>query len=459
MATIISRPATPTFIVSTPGSADLVRSVHGRIGDVLAQDDDYDITQINPVAASDDDVITVEAGRFVIKSLQISGSPVLTTVPVDGEIIQFNGTEWDINPVKISGKFVLAAAVQAGDVLTFDGENWVNFEILTTVANSIDNKIAAHALVTDGVHGLLDSGGGSLFLADDGSYKAITHPPDVVTSVFGRSSDVIAAFGDYAISDIAGLTTIGTGFSFLADDGTYKAIIHPPAPVASVFGRLGFVVAVNNDYSLSQIDGLIDSGTGTNFLADDGFYKVIIHPPDAIDTVFGRTGDVVAVNNDYTLTQIDGLIDSGAGTDFLADDGTYKTPPAAPPRQVASPSVANATTITQAFQTIFDFAPDTEFRNQNCLITIYYQAMNVGGPATWSLHLRSLIGLTVQQNAYGAGVAQNADGSERVSVAVTMEAIVSATGNIQIQSFAGIRDHDLANSAADGKTRLVLELA
>lgn len=466
MPTIISRPAKPTLIVSTPGAADLVRSVHGRIGDVLAQGGDYGIGEIGLFGKlevttrgfHENEVIIVENNKFVLKPLEIGTKTVVVSVPVEGDIVEFDGTNWKNTQPKISGKFVQAAGVQAGDVLTFDGSDWVNFEILTTVGNSIDNNIAAHALVANNVHGLQDNGSGTNFLADDGSYKAITHPPDVVTSIFGRSGDVITAFGDYAISDIAGLTTIGTGFSFLADDGTYKAIIHPPAPVASVFGRLGFVVAANNDYSLTQIDGLIDSGTGTNFLADDGFYKVIVHPPDAIDTVFGRAGDVVAANNDYTLTQIDGLTDSGSGTDFLADDGTYKAPGIAP-RQVVSPSVVNATTITQAFQTVFDFVPDTEFRNQNCILTIYYQAMNVGGSGTWGMHLRSLAGFTVQQNAYDTGSAETVGGSERISASVVMEGIVSATGNIQIQSFAAIRDHDLANSAADGKTRLVLELA
>ena len=39
-----------------------------------------------------------------------------------------------------------------------------------------------------------------------------------------------------------------------------------------------------------------------------------------------------------------------------------------------------------------------------------------------------------------------------------MEGVVSATGNIQIQAFAADRDHDIANSAANGKTRLTIEL-
>ena len=45
-----------------------------------------------------------------------------------------------------------------------------------------------------------------------------------VDSVFGRTGVVVATPGDYAIADISGLTTGGGGTNFLADDGTYKAI-------------------------------------------------------------------------------------------------------------------------------------------------------------------------------------------------------------------------------------------
>lgn len=379
--TIISKPETPTFIVSTPnllGTQHPVNSVHGRIADVVGQDDDYDITQINPSGANDTDIITVVAGRFVVKSLEIGGSAVQTTIPINGDIVEFNGVNWINTPPKISGNFIAAAGPEAGEVLTFNGTNWVNFDIFALVENSIDNNIAAHALLTNVTHGLIDTGAGTLFHSDDGSYRAI------------------------AIDDVTGLTTAGISTDVLGADGTYNAVVHP------------------------------------------------------VSSVFGRTNAVIAANNDYALAQIDGLIDSGPGTNVLFDDGTYKPLPGR--RDVVSPSVADATTITQAFQTVFDFSPDTAFRNNNCLITIHYQAMNIGGPATWGVHLQSLIGFTVQQNAYGAGVGQTVNGSERAAFTATMEGVVSATGNIQIQSFAAIRDHDLGNSATNGKTRLTIEL-
>jgi len=408
--TIISKPAVPTFIVSTPnllGTKHPVDSVHGRIGDIVGNDDDYDITQINPVAANDADVISVESGRFVLKTPEISGAAILQSIPAAGDIVEFNGTSWVITQPKISGNLIAAAGPEAGEVLTFDGSNWANLDIFALVENSIDNNIAAHALITD-VHGLIDSGSGTLFHSDDGSYKAIVHPPNAVTSVFGRTDDILAVAGDYAIADIAGLTTVGPG---------------------------------------------------TNALFDDGSYKAITHPPDAVTSVFGRTDDVLAAVGDYAIADITGLTTTGPGTNALFDDGTYKTPTPSG-RQIVAPTLADGTTIVDgaAHTTIFDFAPNALFRNNNCLLTIHYQARNVPGNAQWAAWLRTNIGLTVQQNAYNGAVAMDSNGDERLAFTLVMEGIVSTTGNIEIEVRADSNDHDFSNSAANGKTRLTIEL-
>ncbi len=371
--TIISKPAVPTFIVSTPnlqGFPDVVRSVYGRIGDIVALQNDYNITQIDPEGATTGDVIVVESGQFVVKSLEISGQSVQTSVPTVGDIIEFNGSNWAVT------------------------------------SNTARFQVAEHAALTDDVHGLQDDGPGTNFLADDGTYKAV----------------VVAA------------------------------------PVASVFGRVGAVVAAFGDYSIADISGLTTVGSPTDFLGADGIYKPITHPPDVVISVFGRTGAVVAANNDYTLPQIDGLIDSGGGTDFLADDGTYKGIPSA--RQIVAPTLADGTTISSgaAHTTVFDFAPNAVYRNNNCLLTIHYQAHNIPGNAQAATWLRSNIGLTVQQNAYHGTVAMDSNGDERLSFTVVMEGIVSASGNIEIEVRADGKDQDFSNSAAAGKTRLTIEL-
>jgi len=377
MPTIISRPATPTFITSTPvvETPHPVASVFGRDGDVVAIRNDYDITDIRAQGAADGDSIVLESGQCLIKTPEIANQTIQVSALSTNDILQFNGT------------------------------NWTNVSFPTVI--SVD--ITAHAALTDGVHGLTDIGGGSLFLADDGIYKTITHPASPVISIFGRAGIVIAAGGDYAIADITGLTTLGPGTNFLTDDGTYKTITHPPDAVASVFGRIGTVVAANNDYTLPQINGLLDSGGGTNFLADDGAYKI-------------------------------------------TPGGTTK-------RVVVGSSFADGTTITSTFQTIFDFTPLINFRNQVVLITIHCQGRDPGGAATFAAHFRSLIGLIIQQSAYSTGAAQSINGTERFGFTVILEGIVSATGNIQIElaSESG-KTYDLSNNAANGKTQLTIEL-
>jgi hypothetical protein len=78
---------------------------------------------------------------------------------------------------------------------------------------------------------------------------------NAVTSVFGRTGDVVAQSGDYDITQISN-------------------------SVHSVHGRTGVVVAEAGDYALNQITGLTSSGSGANFLADDGLYK-----PGGLNTI------------------------------------------------------------------------------------------------------------------------------------------------------------------------------
>lgn len=74
-------------------------------------------------------------------------------------------------------------------------------------------------------------------------------------------------------------------------------------PVTSVFGRTGAVVAVANDYSFAQISGLLTvaqiSATGTpsatTFLRGDGFWGTL-----PVTGVFGRFGNITAQVGDYS---------------------------------------------------------------------------------------------------------------------------------------------------------------
>jgi hypothetical protein len=94
----------------------------------------------------------------------------------------------------------------------------------------------------------------------------------LVTSVFGRSGDVVAVSGDYSVNQVTGAaplnspTFTGVPAGPTAAPGTNTTQLATTAfvianagaaPVTSVFGRIGAVVAQTGDYSFSQISGII----------------------------------------------------------------------------------------------------------------------------------------------------------------------------------------------------------
>lgn len=124
--------------------------------------------------------------------------------------------------------------------------------------------------------------------------------------------------------------------------GNVSAYITTPAaaPVTSVFGRTGAVVATTGDYSVAQITGAaplaspaftgnpiaptpITSDNSTS-ISTTAFVKAqgyITSSP--VTSVFGRTGAVVAATNDYATTQINGMpASNGAVGQVLQSNGT-----------------------------------------------------------------------------------------------------------------------------------------
>jgi hypothetical protein len=122
--------------------------------------------------------------------------------------------------------------------------------------------ISGTADYTQGGTGLTASGAVGNVLTSTGSGWASTAP--AVASVFGRTGVVTAQSGDYSFSLISGtavatqggtgLTSVGAIGNVLTSDGTTWVSSAPAAaPVTSVFGRTGVVVAVTGDYTEEQI--------------------------------------------------------------------------------------------------------------------------------------------------------------------------------------------------------------
>lgn len=86
-------------------------------------------------------------------------------------------------------------------------------------------------------------------------------------------------------------------------DATARAWTTGPAggAVDSVFGRTGIVVALTGDYDSDQIDN-VSSVSGAS--VSDAL-ETLAASVGAVDSVFGRTGVVVAVAGDYDSDEVD----------------------------------------------------------------------------------------------------------------------------------------------------------
>ena len=152
-----------------------------------------------------------------------------------------------------------------------------------------------------GVASLVPTGAATEVLTSNGAGTSPTFQAGgggAVTSVFGRIGAVIAVAADYSFALIAG--TISAAQHAAQTDGTLHADV-----VAA--GADGFMTGTDK----TKLDG-ISAGAEVN----------------AVDSVFGRTGAVVAADDDYKATQLADEVDgsiltwSAAGEAVLVGPGT-----------------------------------------------------------------------------------------------------------------------------------------
>jgi hypothetical protein len=109
----------------------------------------------------------------------------------------------------------------------------------------------------------------------------------------------------------------------------------PAAPVATVFGRTGAVVATSGDYTAAQVGAIPTTakGAASGVATLDGTTNVPLAqlgnvPAAPVATVFGRTGAVVATSGDYTAAQVGAIPTTaeGAASGVATLDGTANVP-------------------------------------------------------------------------------------------------------------------------------------
>lgn len=235
-----------------------------------------------------------------------------------------------------------------------------------------------------------------------------------VSSVFGRTGVVVAVSGDYAVADVTGAAPLasptftgtpagptaapGTNTTQLATTAFVTAAI-PAAGVTSVFSRTGAVVATSGDYTVSQVTGAAPAasptltgtpvaptaapGTNTTQLATTAFvHDAVAAATNAVSSVFGRTGAVVATAGDYAVGDVTGAAplanpvftgDPQAPTPATGDNDTsiattafvkaqgYLTSTAFTSATFVTPQIGNLGTTLNAIITALGVAPNSAY--------------------------------------------------------------------------------------------------
>ena len=152
----------------------------------------------------------------------------------------------------------------------------------------------------------------NLFLAKDGTYKAISGGSG---SGDGLTQDQKDKLDKIIIND-------PDGKLFLANDGKYKDVTDfIPLADNATDGLMHKDDKANLDSLVTQI--VTDDPDGKLFLANDGKYKNVT---PFVDLVTTTTDGLMKATDKVNLDKIAGIIKDDAGaTLFLAGDGTYKT--------------------------------------------------------------------------------------------------------------------------------------
>jgi len=172
----------------------------------------------------------------------------------------------------------------------------------------VDDRVAA--LLTAGTNMTLNYDDGAGTLTIDG--PAIPAVP--VDSVFGRTGDVVAASGDYDAEQVSYDNTA----SGLSASDVQAAVDELQAAHSDFFAPASQTTddisegASNLFYTGERVDdrvaALLTAGTNMTLSYDDGAGTLTIDGPDIpsvpVDSVFGRTGDVVAASGDYDAGQV-----------------------------------------------------------------------------------------------------------------------------------------------------------
>jgi hypothetical protein len=289
-------------ILSQPGAYPLpstLFSVFGRVGNVVAQEGDYNLDQLSGVTISS---------------------------PSNGQILRYNGTEW-VNVTPLTG----------GSVTSVD------------MSVPLGLQVSGNPIITSG----------TLAVSLASGYVIPTQ-----ASLDAKQDDLN---GTGIVKSTAGT------ISYLTDNtANWDAAYNDKINSASVTGT------TTKTLTLNQQDG----GTITASWTDDN--------TDAVSSVFGRTGAVVAANGDYTTSQVT----EGSNLYFTNDRVHSAISGTAPISEVSGViSIAQSSTIADGYLSATDF---NTFNNKQAALNGTGFVKSTAGVISYdnSTYLTTISGIT-----------------------------------------------------------------
>jgi hypothetical protein len=246
-----------------------VYSVFGRTGNVVATEGDYTLTQL--------------AG-------------VTITSPVSGQALVYNGTSWVNNTETYVGTVTSVAALTLGTTGT---------DLTSTVANSTTTPVITLNVPTASAsnRGALSSADWSTFNAKQVALNGTGFVKIVGTTISYDNSTYYLASNPNAYIPLTALSSTATGLTYTNTTGVFSTTAGYAIPTTAK--QTTWDTAYNDSIISASVTG-VTTKTLTLNQQDGGTIVTTWTDYDTapVTSVFGRTGAVVAVNGDYTTSLV-----------------------------------------------------------------------------------------------------------------------------------------------------------
>ena len=262
----------PVTIEAPSGAYPLptsVYSVFGRTGNVVAAEGDYTLTQL--------------AG-------------VTITSPVSGQALVYNGTSWVNNTETFVGTVTNVAALTLGTTGTDLTSSVVNSTTTPVITLNVPTASASN-------RGALSSADWSIFNAKQPALNGTGFVKISGTTISYDNSTYYLASNPTAYIPLTALSSTATGLTYTNTTGVFSTTGGYGIPTTAK--QTTWDTAYNDSIISASVTG-VTTKTLTLNQQDGGTIVTTWTDFDTapVTSVFGRTGAVVAVNGDYTTSLV-----------------------------------------------------------------------------------------------------------------------------------------------------------